>query len=114
MEKRNYKIYAVDFDGTLCENAWPEIGKPNRVLIPALLELRANGDKLILWTCRTGDLLVEAVSWCKKQGLEFDAINENLPEMIGQFGSESRKVFADIYIDDKAISPDLKISEVWQ
>ena len=114
MEKRKYTIYAVDFDGTLCEDSWPDIGKPNCILIPALLELRANGNKLILWTCRTGDLLVEGVSWCKKQGLEFDAINENLPETIGQFGSESRKVFADIYIDDKAISPDLKFSEVWQ
>ena len=114
MEKRNYKIYAVDFDGTLCKNSWPDIGKPNRVLIPALLELRANGDKLILWTCRTGDLLVEAVSWCKEQGLEFDAVNENLPEIIGQFGTESRKVFADVYVDDKVISPDLKFSEVWQ
>ena len=114
MEKRKYTIYAVDFDGTLCEDSWPDIGKPNCILIPALLELKANGDKLILWTCRTGDLLVKAVAWCKKQGLEFDAINENLPEMIGQVGSESRKVFADIYIDDKSISPDLKFSEVLQ
>ena len=103
MNKREYTIYAVDFDGTLCENSWPDIGKPNRVLIPALLELRANGD-----------LLVEAVSWCKEQGLEFDAVNENLPEIIGQFGTESRKVFADVYVDDKVISPDLKFSEVWQ
>ena len=112
MEKRNYKIYAVDFDGTLCENAWPEIGKPNHVLIQTLFELRVNGDKLILWTCRTRDLLEEAVVWCKKQGLEFDAINENLPEMIGQFGSESRKVFADVYIDDKAVVPNFKFAEV--
>ena len=114
MGNREYTIYAVDFDGTLCENEWPEIGKPNHGLIDTLQKAREKDDKIILWTCRTGDLLVEAVSWCKKQGIEFDAINENLPEIIGQFGSESRKVFADIYIDDKAISPDLKFSEVWQ
>ena len=52
MEKRNYKIYAVDFDGTLCENAWPEIGKPNDALINRMIELREEGNKVILWTCR--------------------------------------------------------------
>lgn len=112
MTKRNYKIYAVDFDGTLCENAWPEIGKSNDALINRMIELREEGNKVILWTCRTRDLLEEAVVWCKKQGLEFDAINENLPEMIGQFGSESRKVFADVYIDDKAVVPNFKFAEV--
>lgn len=112
MDKRNYKIYAVDFDGTLCENEWPNIGKPNHVLIQALFELRVEGNKLILWTCRTGDRLEEALAWCKTQGLEFDAVNENLPEMVGQFGSESRKVFADVYVDDKAIVPNFKFAEV--
>ena len=108
MERRNYKIYAVDFDGTLCENEWPGIGKPNYTLIQILKALRENGNKIILWTCRTTDRLNEAVAWCKEQGLEFDAVNENLPEIIGQFGTESRKVFADVYVDDKVISPDLK------
>ena len=113
MEKRNYKIYAVDFDGTLCENAWPEIGKPNHSLISTLKKAREKGDKVILWTCRTADRLDDAIAWCKEQGLEFDAVNENLPEIIGQFGTESRKVFADVYIDDKVINPNLKFSEVW-
>ena len=113
MEKRNYKIYAVDFDGTLCENAWPEIGKPNYMLIQIIKALREKGDKFILWTCRTANRLDEAIAWCKEQGLEFDAVNENLPEIIGQFGTESRKVFADVYIDDKVINPNLKFSEVW-
>lgn len=110
MEKREYNIYAVDFDGTLCENAWPDIGKPNHSLINALKKAREKGDKVILWTCRTTDRLEEAIAWCKEQGLEFDTVNENLPEIIGQFGTESRKVFADVYVDDKAIAPDLKFS----
>ena len=114
MEKRNYTSYAVDFDGTLCENAWPNIGKPNYTLIRILKELRETGGKIILWTCRTADRLDKAIAWCKEQGLEFNAVNENLPEIIGQFGTESRKVFADIYVDDKAINPNLKFSEVWQ
>lgn len=113
MEKRNYTIYAVDFDGTLCEDTWPDIGKPNYMLIQILKALREKGDKIILWTCRTADRLDEAIAWCKEQDLEFDAVNENLPEIIGQFGTESRKVFADVYIDDKVISPNLKFSEVW-
>lgn len=113
MEKRNYTIYAIDFDGTLCEDAWPDIGKPNYILIQILKALREKGDKFILWTCRTADRLDEAIAWCKEQGLEFDAVNENIPEIIGQFGTESRKVFADVYIDDKVINPNLKFSEVW-
>lgn len=114
MEKRNYNIYAVDFDGTLCENAWPDIGKPNHSLISTLKKAREKGDKVILWTCRTADRLDDAIAWCKEQGLEFDAVNENLPEIIGQFGTESRKVFADIYIDDKAINPDKTMNLMMQ
>lgn len=100
---REYTIYAIDFDGTLCESAFSEIGSPNLALIEHL-KRRKQGNKLILWTCRVGDRLQEAVEWCKKYGLEFDAVNENLPEMIEQWGGESRKVFADVYIDDKSVN----------
>lgn len=101
---RKYTIYAVDFDGTLCESVFPGIGNPNIALISHLIKRRKQGNKIILWTCRVGDRLHEAVEWCKVYGLEFDAINENLPEMIEQWGNESRKVFADVYIDDKAVN----------
>ena len=99
---RNYTIYAVDFDGTLCESKFPEIGSPNIKLINHLIELRHQGDKVILWTCRVGERLEKAVEWCKSYGLEFDAINENLSSQIEKWGNETRKVFADVYIDDKA------------
>lgn len=99
---RNYTIYAVDFDGTLCENEFPEIGSPNIKLINHLIELRHQGDKVVLWTCRVGERLEKAVEWCNSYGLEFDAINENLSSQIEKWGSETRKVFADVYIDDKA------------
>lgn len=98
----NNKIIAVDFDGTLCENCWPEIGKPNEALIWFLKEHKKEGTKVILWTCRTGELLEKAVEWCREQGLEFDAVNENLPEVIEWMGGDSRKIYADVYIDDKA------------
>lgn len=96
-------IIAVDFDGTLCKDAWPEIGEPNKSLIDFLLSVRPFGNKIILWTCRDGELLDQAVNWCRDRGLIFDAINDNVPEVIERFGGNSRKIFADIYIDDKAI-----------
>jgi FMN phosphatase YigB (HAD superfamily) len=76
---------AVDFDGTLCQYAFPEIGEQTilqKKLMETLIKLRLNGNKLILWTNR-GDnekfkVLTEAIEWCKEKGLEFDAVNENL------------------------------------
>jgi hypothetical protein len=101
--KRDYQILAVDFDGCLCVNAWPEIGEPNTGLIKSLKRRAEKGDKLILWTCREGEQLREAVAWCKAHGLEFDAVNANLPEMNAIYGNDSRKIGADYYIDDKAM-----------
>lgn len=97
-------IYAVDFDGTLCESVWPDIGAPNVDLINHLIKRRNEGVKLILWTCRVGERLQEAVEWCKGHGLEFDAVNKNVPETIERFGSDCRKVFANCYIDDLAVA----------
>jgi len=96
------KIIAVDFDGTLCENAWPDIGAPNESLIIFLKEEKSRGSKLILWTCRIGENLDAAVTWCKQRELIFDAVNENLPETILFFGGDTRKVFAHEYIDDRS------------
>lgn len=98
------RTIAVDFDGTLCNNAWPEIGAPRTTVINYVIHQRKTGAKVILWTNRSGELLEKAVAWCRERGIEFDAVNENLPEHIAQFGSDSRKVHADEYIDDKAIS----------
>lgn len=98
------KIIAVDFDGTLCKNNYPNIGEANEELINHLKRIQSKGDKIILWTCRVGEKLEAAVAWCKKRGLIFDAVNENLPESIAEFGSDTRKIFADEYIDDAASS----------
>lgn len=95
------EIYAVDFDGTLCENQWPEIGLPNMGLIDYLKQKRAEGAYLILWTCRVGNYLEDAIRWCAKLGLYFDAVNENSPYAKVKFGGDSRKIYADHYIDDK-------------
>ena len=101
---RNYTIYAVDFDGTLCGDIFQSIGSPNMALINHLIKRRKQGNKIILWTCRAGEGLQEAVEWCRGYGLEFDTVNANLPEMIEQYGNDCRKVAADVYIDDKAVN----------
>lgn len=101
---RGYTIFATDFDGTLCESVFPGIGEPNMALINYLIKKRKKGNKVILWTCRVGERLQEAVDWCRQYGLEFDAVNDNLPELVEKFGNQTRKVYADVYIDDKAVN----------
>ncbi|MGN0494772.1 MAG: hypothetical protein ACI4GW_00955 [Lachnospiraceae bacterium] len=101
---RNYKIIAVDFDGTLCYSKWPDLGAPNIELVSFLCDWKAKGNKLILWTCRSGELLEAALKWSRIQGIEYDAVNDNLPEIIEEYGCNSRKVSADYYLDDRALS----------
>lgn len=97
-----FKIIAVDFDGTLCKDNYPRIGDPNIELIEWLKLRQSNGSRIILWTCRCGTALEDAVKWCARKGLIFDAINDNIPGVVAAMNnSNSRKVFADIYIDDK-------------
>lgn len=103
-------IFAIDFDGTLCENAFPAIGEltsEKEELINLLITLRSRGHQLVLYTCR-GDnedyqALSEAVNWCRKHGLEFDAINENV-STFKKVSGFSPKPYADIYLDDKALN----------
>lgn len=110
---RDYKIIAVDFDGTLtCNGRWPQIGAPNVALITALRDRQQKGDKLILWTCREGRLLDKAILWCEEQGLVFDAVNANLPEIIAGYANDSRKISADCYIDDKCMEQHIFISKI--
>lgn len=103
-------VIAVDFDGCLCENRWPEIGKARQALINHILWRQQRcGDRFILWTCREGERLAEAVAWCAERGLFFAAVNDNLPENIAAYGSNSRKIEADEYWDDKAVT----VNENW-
>ena len=99
------KIIAVDFDGTLCENEYPEIGVPKHEVIERLIEEQKAGAKVILWTCRSEQQLADAVYWCALHGLRFDAINENLKETVERFGGDTRKISATEYWDDRAINP---------
>lgn len=97
------KAIAVDFDGCLCSDAFPDIGAPNWEVITEAIKERTAGAGLILWTCREGKLLEEAVTACARWGLCFDAVNESLPDWIEAFGNSPRKVGATEYWDDKAV-----------
>lgn len=110
---QNSKIIAVDFDGTIVEHKYPEIGKEMLFAFATLKALQAKGHRLILWTIRTGDLLEEAVEYCKNNGVEFYAVNKNYPEE-KMDATVSRKVNADIFIDDRAVGGFIGWSEVWQ
>lgn len=92
---------AVDFDGTLVQDRFPGIGEINPKVWKAIVNAQTNGTKIILWTCRNGKALQDAVEFCAENGLHFDAINENLDEVKVLYGGDTRKVFADMYIDDK-------------
>lgn len=103
---------AIDFDGTLCENKFPEIGAANDRLISELIKYKQDNPdvRYILWTCRDNHTeerhLDKAVAFCKERGLEFDTVNENLPEVKRIFNNDTRKVFADLYLDDRALTVD--------
>ena len=102
--ERKYKVIALDFDGTLFETEYPTILRPIEGVLNWAIKRRKNGDKLILWTCREGKELEDAVYECKNWGLEFDAVNDNLPELKELWHNNPRKVAADIYIDDKNLT----------
>ncbi len=109
---QNLKI-AVDFDGTIVEHDYPGIGKDKLFAFETLRELQKHGALLILWTFRAGTELDEAVEYCSKKGIEFYAVNRNYPEEVYD-GSISRKINADVYIDDKNIGGFPGWSSIWQ
>lgn len=95
-------MIAIDFDGCLCSDAYPEIGAPNWDVIVEAKNEQTAGAKLILWTCREGKLLEDAVNACIRWGLKFDAINESLPAWRAMYDNDPRKIGATEYWDDKA------------
>ena len=95
-------IIAVDFDGTIVQDRWPDIG-PFRFGAKRVLRwLCKRHHILILWTCREGQALGHAKRFLWSHGIYFDAYNHNIPERIRQYGCDCRKISADLYIDDKA------------
>jgi hydroxymethylpyrimidine pyrophosphatase-like HAD family hydrolase len=102
MSLHKTSIIAVDFDGTIAEDNYPKIGKEQLFAFETLKKLQSKGHRLILWTVRTGKLLDEAIAFCKKNGIEFYAINKNYPEEILD-DRTARKINADVFIDDRNV-----------
>lgn len=95
-------IIAVDFDGTIVTHQYPAIGKPIPFAIETLKKLQqVDHHDIILWSVREGDLLQEAVDYCKSKGLEFYAVNASFPEEKPGDPANTRKINADLFIDDR-------------
>lgn len=93
---------AVDFDGTIVTHAYPAIGKPIPFAIESLKQLqKVDQHQLILWTCREGQLLQDALDYCHERGLDFYAVNSNFPEEDPNDGGGAHKLTADLFIDDR-------------
>lgn len=104
---------AVDFDGTIVEHRYPEIGETKLFAFETLKELQKRGFLLILWTFRVGKELDEAVEFCRNNGVEFYAVNKNYPEEVFD-ESTPRKIDVDIFIDDRNLGGFIEWSTVWQ
>lgn len=95
-------IIAIDFDGTIVEHRYPFIGRIRPYAFETMEALQIKGHRLVLWSHRSGKKLEEAVAFCNLHGIEFYAVNKNYPEE--KWDEEaSRKILADIYIDDRNV-----------
>ncbi len=104
---------AVDFDGTIVEDDYPDIGKPMLFAFETLKELQKQKHQLILWTYRSGSQLEEAIEFCRENGIEFYAVNNSYPEETYD-NAFSRKIHAHVFIDDRNLGGFPGWSKVWQ
>lgn len=96
------KIYAIDFDGTIVEDKWPEIGKERKETTDFIKAIQDIGCQWFLWTCRTGEDLDKAIDWCLHHGLYPNAVNEGTHPLYISGEWRPVKPYADVYIDDKS------------
>jgi hypothetical protein len=95
---------AVDFDGTIVTHKYPDIGEEIPFAVQTLRMLIAEHHKLILWSVREGQLLDDAINWCRERGIEFYAINRDYPEeTLTNNDHFSRKLKVDLFIDDRNV-----------
>ena len=98
---RKSLLIAVDFDGTIVEDKYPSVGKPMPFAIETLRMLQNDGHRLILWTYRHGSKLQDAVKFMEDQGIPPYAVNRSYPEEAAHRSDVSRKIHADLFIDDR-------------
>jgi hypothetical protein len=105
---------AVDFDGTIVEHRYPQIGEEKLFAFETLKQLQKLGHQLVLWTFRHGKELDEAVDFCRKKGIDFYAVNKSYPEEVFDLENFSRKIDVDLFIDDRNVGGFPGWSEIWQ
>ena len=96
-------IIAVDFDGTLHDGEYPNIGEPLKDAVTVMRQLHDEGHTLIIWSCRAGAAYDEMIRWLEGMEIPFDCVNEQDPDNMAAYGNDTRKVYADVYIDDHNI-----------
>lgn len=96
-------IIAVDFDGTLHTGTYPAIGAASPYAKEYMDKLKADGHYLIIWTCREGNTLTDAINWLLEHKIPFDRVNDHEPGNKVEYGGTTRKVYDDLYIDDKQV-----------
>lgn len=97
------KIIAVDFDGTIVNDQYPRIGNIKKKIVKKMMKEKKKGTTIIIWTCRVGQALDEAVKYLNDNNIPYDYINESTPENVAKYGLDTRKVFAHEYWDDRAV-----------
>ena len=112
---RKKTVVAVDFDGTIAISNFPKIIAPIPYAFDVLKVLMNDPyTTLILWTCREGELLQQALDFCELYGIKFDYVNENDEERTKYYGNDSRKIGADLYIDDKSYQGSQGVEKLWR
>ncbi len=107
-------VIAVDFDGTIVHNKWPDIGEPVREAADTIRLWTARGHRIVIWTCRVGNELEACEKWLIRNWVPFYSINSNPLDRIDLYGSDTRKISADLYIDDKAAGAPDDPAELWK
>lgn len=104
-------VIATDFDGTIVTQEYPYIGEPIWPVVNFLINQKKQGCQLILWTCRDGKELLDAVSWCAEHDIHFDAVNDDVPSVKEWYKNKSVKVCADLYIDDRNLNMEVLLCD---
>jgi hypothetical protein len=97
-------ILCIDFDGTIAELEYPRLGAPKANVTKVLADLYDEGAYIIIWTCREGSHIEDIKKWCFDYGVPYHQINQHHPDILNHYGNDTRKVAADIYIDDKCLN----------
>lgn len=102
--KLKHKLFCIDFDGTIAYDAYPEIGE----LIPGaketMIKIKELGGEICVWTCRTHQAAIDAVTFLNMNDIPYDKFNEPFDDNVNEYGGDhSRKLFSDVYIDDRCI-----------